>query len=411
MFKILKSRNLLFLTLSNSVSQFGDRLTHMVIITLIGIYDPGRIGAFSDFSVYFTLPVIMLAPIAGVVVDHVSKRKIMCYVHVIQAMIIAATPFFIHLTGTMKPIWFAVFLFFGLDLFNNTAKSAVVPSIVKRDELLPANSVLMFVARISTFAGMVLGGILIDLTGWQLGFYIDASTHLAAGLLILGMAAKGIEEKVTPLLYRDVVKSVKQFCADLWELLVLLVHDRIVIFVMISVWVLPFIGAVSYTILIYIVQQIFGLGTSGVGILGGIIGVGMLLGALVLGWLGKNISRALLIIISIAVLGLLFIFGPYFISVFFLYFIALVSGLFFSFIGICQDTLLQEKVLSRIRGRIFSTKEFVTSVSFLTSALLIGNLSRLANYKILLFIIGLFLILLSLFSLLIIPRAYLRKEW
>lgn len=83
----------------------------MVIVTLIGAVDPGRIGAFSELSVYITLPVILLAPIAGVVVDHVSKRKIMFRVHVIQALIIAATPVFMKITGSASPIWIAVILF------------------------------------------------------------------------------------------------------------------------------------------------------------------------------------------------------------------------------------------------------------------------------------------------------------
>lgn len=409
MFKVLKSRNFLFLTLSSSVSQFGDRLTYMVIVTLIGAVDPGRIGAFSELSVYITLPVILLAPIAGVVVDHVSKRKIMFRVHVIQALIIAATPVFMKITGSASPIWIAVILFFGLDVFNNAARSAMVPTLIEPANLLAANSVLMTVLRIATFASMVLGGVLIAKVGWLLGFYIDASTHLAAGLLILGMAIKGLEVNVPPLLYKDIFKSVRQFYRDLWELLVVLTRDRLVIFVMISVWVLPFVAAVSHTILVYMVQQVLGFGIKGVGWLGGVIGVGMLIGALVIGSLARNLNRAWVIIGSIAVMGLLFIIGPLHISWILLYSIAFIAGVLFSFIGICQETLLQEKVLANIRGRIFSTREFIASASFLTSALTVGLLSIATQYKILLVAIGGFLVLVAFITLIIVPRSYLRK--
>ena len=44
MFSLLKKRGVLFLSLSTTISQLGDRLTHMVIITLIGVMFPGRIS-------------------------------------------------------------------------------------------------------------------------------------------------------------------------------------------------------------------------------------------------------------------------------------------------------------------------------------------------------------------------------
>jgi len=409
MFKVLKSRNLLFLTLSASVSQFGDRLTHMVIITLISIYDPGRIRAFSDFSVYFTLPVMILAPVAGVVVDHLSKRRIMFSAHLIQAGIIAITPFFVKLTGSLTPIWFTVFIFFGLDLFNNTAKNSILPLVVPRENLLTANSILLTVLRLSTFAGMILGGVLVGAVGWHLGFYIDASTHLAAGLLVLGIMSAGIQEKLAPLFYKDITNSFRQFYRELWELVMLLLRDRVVIFVMISVWVVPFVAAVSYTILIFIVQQVLGLGTSGVGLLGGVIGAGMVVGAVLLGWLGRNLNRFVVVVASIGLLGLLFIIGPLYVATITLLIMAVLSGMTISFIGVCQDTILQEEVAAEIRGRIFSTKEFIASGSFLSSALFIGLISEVTNYKLLLTIFGVFLIIVALFTLLVVPRAHLKK--
>jgi len=381
----------------------------MVIVTFIGIYNPGRIGAFSEFSFSFTLPVIIFAPIAGVVVDHVSKRKVICNIHVIQALIIALTPFFIRLTNSMLPIWFTVFLFFGLDIFNNSARGAIIPSIVAREDILQANSILIFGLRIATFGGMVLGGLLIDWVGWHLGFYLDALTHFIAGMLALGMVMKGIEEKVPPLFYKDIANSLKQFYKDLWELVILLGRDRVVIFVITSVFILYFVAAVSYTILIYIVQQVLKLGSSGVGWLGGTIGIGQVLAALLLGWLGKNLNRFLVIIISVTLLGLFFIVGQFYVTTFLLFLISFFAGIFFSFIGICQDTLLQEDVGGHIRGRIFSTKEFIASASFLGSALLIGALSEFINYRALLFFVGILLILLALFTFLIIPKAYLKK--
>jgi MFS family permease len=394
MFDLFKKRGITFLSFSNTISQLGDRLTHMVIITLIGIISPGRIAAFSEFSVAFTLPIIILAPFAGVIIDHYNKQTIMLRCHLVQALLIFLTPTFVIMTHSILPIWILVVLFFSLDLFNNTSRNALVPDLVGPNELVQANSLIITLARIATFIGMVGGGYLVRVVGWRLGFYIDASTHFIAGILVLGMGAKILFEPVRKFdfsLSGELRKSFNRFLSDLKELGILLVKDRIVVFVMLSVFILPFVAAVSYTVLIYLVQQEFGMGTMGVGWLGGIIGVGMLAGGLLMGFLGKGVNRGKMIILGMVILAVFFLIGPFFVSVFFLYIISIISGMVFSIIGISQDTILQEDVLKEIRGRIFATKEFVINATFVLCAVFVGIISNNMKPYAIIFAIGVFL--------------------
>ena len=404
MFSLLRKRGILFLGLSGAVSQLGDRLTHMVIITLIGIMFPGRISAFSEFSVTFSLPIVILSPFAGVFIDHWNKQTIMFRCHVIQAILIFITPFFIMLTHSIIPIWVLVVLFFSLDLFNNTSKNSIIPDLVKYDQLVAANSVVITMARIATFIGMVGGGYLIHWVGWQLGFFIDASTHLIAGTLVLAMGAKTIFEPVRKVdfsLTKELRKSFNTFVLDLKELGILLIKDRMVILVMISVFVLPFVSAVAYTVLIYLVQQEFGMGTPGVGILGGIIGIGMLCGAILIGHFGRHISRGLILIYSIAIMALFFLIGPFFISALLLYIIALFIGIIYSFLAISQDTILQEDVAKGIRGRIFATKEFIANLTFVVWAVMVGVISNVLNPFMIIHFVGIVLLIILAFTIFI----------
>lgn len=404
MFHLLKKRGITFLSFSNTISQLGDRLTHMVIITLIAIMSPGRISAFSEFSVAFTLPIIILAPFAGVIIDHYNKQTIMLRCHLIQALLIFLTPTLVMLTHSILPIWILVVLFFSLDLFNNTSRNALVPDLVEHNELVQANSLIITLARVATFIGMVGGGYLVYWVGWQIGFYIDASTHFIAGILVLGMGARVFFEPVKKLefsLFRELKKSLNLFLLDLKELGILLVKDRIVVFVMLSVFVLPFVAAVSYTVLIFLVQQEFGMGTMGVGWLGGVIGIGMLIGGLLMGFLGKNVNRGKLIICSMAVLAVFFLIGSVFVNVIFLYIVSVIAGIVFSIIGISQDTILQEDVLREIRGRIFATKEFIINVTFILCAVFIGIISNNMKPHVIIFGVGVFLCLVTTLALII----------
>ncbi|MEO0205987.1 MAG: MFS transporter [candidate division WOR-3 bacterium] len=405
MLNLFKKKGILFLTLSNGTSQLGDRLTHMVIITLIGAKYPGKVSAFSEFAITFSLPVIILAPFVGVIVDHWNKQTIMFRCHLIQSILIFLTPSFVVLFDSLIPIWILVFMFFALDVFNNTAKNAVIPDLVEYNELVSANSFVITIARIATFLGMVGGGYLIKWVGWKLGFYLDASTHLIAGLLALGMGARMLFEpsvKMDISLKKKLKESFRLFLQDLWELLNLLLHDRIVLFVMISVFVLPFAAAIAYTVLIYLIQQTFNMGTAGVGWLGGVIGAGMFSGGILMGFFGRKFNRPLIIICSMTILSLFFIVGPFFITPVFLYSIAFVSGMVFSFVGIAQDTILQEDVLKSIRGRIFASKEFVINITFLSCAIIIGLISKFLKPFVILRITGFVVALLTVLSILTI---------
>lgn len=403
--KLFQVRNLIFLILSGTVSQFGDRLTHMLLITLVGIASPGKVSAFSLASLTFTLPVILFSPIVGILVDHWSRRTVMIRAHIIQALILITTPFLIKWSNSYYPFWIIVTLFFAIDIFNNTAKPSLMPHLVASRKLLSANSLDQFLSRFATVAGMVIGGFLIVRIGWEWGFIFNASMHLTAGVLVFGIA-KSSEIKSTPLSYRKIAitHSFSILAKDIKEIFSLMRQDRIVTIVLASFAVLTFIASVSYTILIFLVQQILNWGTQGVGIMSGILAVGMILGAIVLGIFHIRFNKLYIIIGGLFIYGLLFSIGPFFISRTFIIITALLGGAIFSLMAVAQNTILQEQVTSSIRGRIFSIKEFFGNTTFVITAILIGIISDLTSYKVVLFSVGIILIILSIIIFLAITR-------
>lgn len=421
---VLGIRNFVFLTLSGTLSQFGDRLTHMLLITIIAITKPGKVLAFSFASLAFTLPVIILAPFAGVLADRWSKRRIMIRIHFIQAGLLFLTPFIIRWTNSFQFFWIAIIIFFGLDIFNNTAKPALLPAVVAKRKLLTANSIDQFLARFATVLGMVVGGFLIRWAGWHYGLMIDASTHLTAGLLAVGIILRYEPHQTykisSPLIGDDkgmvayhkegedkgnvISSALKIFFTDVREVLKLVVKDKLVLLVMASIWISVFVGGVSYTILIYLVQQVLKLGTAGVGIFSGILAVGMILGALVLGLLKTTVNKSKIVVFGIMLYGILFLFGQFLIKVWFLAIVAIISGIVFSWISIAQSTILQEQVAPTIRGRIFSTKEFFGNIAFIVTTFAVGSLGDLTSARITLAAVGIFLLIASILGLLLIKQ-------
>jgi len=399
MLKLLKIKNFFFLLLSSTFSQFGDRLTHMLLITLIAEMSKGKVFTYSQASLTFTLPVLILSPFCGVLVERWEKRKVIFFAHLFQYFLLLLTPFLIILFKSFLVVFFSLFFFFLIDLFNNTAKPSLLPSLVKKEDLLKANSLDQSFIRIATVLGMVVGGFLIKWVGFKFGFIINAFTHLTAGLLAWKITYK--EEKKEFLKKEDfkklIFKAAKIFFNDLKELFFYMKKSKIVLFVLFSIFLTTLIASISYTILIFLIQQVLKLGTSGVGIFAGILAIGMILGALILGFFKKVENKKYLIIFGIFLLGLFFFIGIYFIKLAFMVFIALISGIIFSIITVAQNTILQEEVAPEIRARIFATKEFVTNASFILTSLPIGLLSDFASYRWALIILGIFLMAIASF--------------
>ncbi|HTW90759.1 MAG TPA: MFS transporter [bacterium] len=410
---VLRIRNFALLTTSCSVAQLGDRLTHMLLITVIAASEPGKLMAYSAGSLAFVLPTIIIAPIAGVLVDRWDKRKVLAYVHILQAVLWVAAAFLIIALKSFAPFWVALFVFFGLDVFNNTSVPALIPRLVAPRKLLMANSVNMTLCRIATIIGMVAGGFLIKWAGWKYGLFINASTHLISGLFVLAIAGVYVAQRSAPGASRRggsgdspteredarysphfrspsglIAQAFRQLYHDLGEVIRVVGRDKLVAFVMASFVVTMFISSVSYTVLIYIVQQVLKLGTGGVGIFAGVLAVGMVGGGASIGLIRRRINQPMVVVGVVLLFGLLFLASPWLITIWFMVVIALVAGVAFSWLGVVQNTMLQEEVPDSIRGRIFSTREFITNATFLLTTVLVGALGDLTSYRMVLVAFG-----------------------
>lgn len=402
---VLKIKNFLFLSLSGAVSQLGDRFTHMLLITLIEFYKPKSSFAYSQASITFTLPNLLLVPVVGVLVDRWQKQRIMVKAHYLQSLILFSTPFLIHLTKSYLPVFFALFLFFGIDLFNNSARPALIPIVVAKRKLLLANSLDLTFTRLATVLGMAIGGFLIRWTGWRLGFFINALTHFTAGSLVLGMKIPSPQNLRNPRsLKEDILLGFRDFSHKIKELISYLFREEIILFVIFSIFILAAIASFSYAVLVFLIQQVLKLGTAGVGTFAGILAIGMISGSFLMSLLKPSVNKKVLIVYSLIPFSLLFFLGSFLIKIWFMVLVGIIAGILFSVITVCQNTILHEEVPEYIRGRIFATKEFFNNLAFILTVIPIGLLADLTSYRTMLIFSGFFLLLISLLGIL-----YLKK--
>ncbi|MBV6522091.1 MAG: hypothetical protein MNPFHGCM_02236 [Gemmatimonadaceae bacterium] len=376
------------LLIGQTLSQLGDKLHHMALIALVGAGATANTGGMelAKLSVVFTMPVILFGPVAGALVDRWDKRITMIVCDSLRATIVASIPWLYSTTQHLWIVYAVAFLVFLLGLFFNSAKMALIPELVERDQLLAANAALTSIGRVATVVGIVGGGLLIGWTIWRefgwsdyaAGFYLDAISYLVSVLTLVVVSILTVaHDRQTPRVAETtVVHPVKRSPSDIVggvrTTFGLIRKDDSLRFAFGSVILLAAFASTVYVVMTASVQTVMGMGTQGVGYLGGLLAVGLIIGSLAMGTIGRSWNKRHTIMLSVSLVGGLMVLASVFYRFSLFAPVAVMGGAVLGPIMVSQDTLLHEGAPSNGRGLIFSTRDLVLGAAFMTCALLVG---------------------------------------
>ncbi len=362
--RVLKNRNFLALWIGQIISQFGDRLAQMA---LIGLYLKQTAGISLSHSVpvmrnlffFSTLPILLFSPVAGVYVDRWSRKKTLIAADLLRAGLVLLIPLLAGYTDGMWSIYGVIFLVFTVTCFFSPAKSAIIPNLVKKRELLAANSLSNITRLIAMIGGVTAGGIIVAWTGTKMSFYLDSLSFLLSGLAILAIR---IKEDPPPEESKDGIRRVAK---ELVAGLNFIRKKKRVKFVATSLFILMGASGIGYLLLTVFVTKALNLGTIGLSVLATFLGIGMLAGSLIYGHFGEQIEREKVIVGGTLVCGVCAVLLGGSRSLFLLSLGVSIIGFIASPIMIAAYTLTQELTPDRIRGRVFSALEVIINSSFL----------------------------------------------
>ncbi len=412
---VLAKPRFAFLVVGQTISQLGDKLHHMALISLVGAGAATNTGGLelAKLSVVFTAPVVLFGPFAGALVDRWNKRATMIACDALRAILVGLIPWLYASTGRLWPVYVVAFLVFLLGTFFNSAKMALIPELVTFEQLLPANAALTFIGRFATVIGIVGGGVIIGMSRWRTigwsdyaaGFYLDSASYLLSVLTLLGIvvsqraagalphpgrasvssptasvsspdaSATSPDALVTSpaASSRRVKRSLGSLVGDVRETVRVVRHHAGLRFVFSSLVLLALFASTVYVAMTYSVQSVMGKGAKGVGYLGGLLAAGTVVGSLVVGTLGSRWDKRQTIMIGTAGIGLMMIVGGIFFSFAMFAPVAFVGGALLAPVMVSQDTLLHEYAPTTARGLIFSTKDLIVGAVFMLAALAVGG--------------------------------------
>jgi len=405
------------------ISQIGDRFTQMAFIELLGAEFFGRFAAFGGIAVIFTLPSIVLGPVVGPLLDSWRKKRVLLVSDAVRAMLIAFLPFVYFLSGHLIFMLGVAFVVYIFGFFFSSARLAIVPLIVDKKELMQANSANLTLLRAATGIGTFAGGFLVAWIGWRLGFVIDAITYVISFVLILFIK---VDEKPIIIHARDSVtetgKRVSGYLKEIKEGIRLMTQTRMMRFVMLSIAALFFVSGVAFTVIVPTIQQTLSMGTIGVTLLAATAAGGMFLGPILTGLLGPAFRKHRLIIISYIFTGVMFAIGGgsyllvglervisdatlNLIMAVIMGLVVFVVGILFSAINISQDTIIQERIPARARGRLFAWRETLASLAFLVTAVPAGFIAEKVEFTYVLLAVAAILVAFALIWMVILWRG------
>ncbi len=373
--------------IAQAVSLFGDRLNNFSIMALINRFaeDPGQTLSRFYFAMY--LPIFILAPLIGVLLEKLDKRWVLVVTDLLRGAIVILIPPLFMLSHSFLPVMAAAFLLTTGNLFFLPAKSALIPELVPPDRLVRTNSILWAAGIVGVIGGFLGGGLIFDYVSWPVCFYLDGATYMLSASLLTVIALKSIRREqnaVTPIDHTALPKAIREGLSE--------IRRSPGITAPLGIQSLIFFGTGGFSVLaIVLIKNLSAPGSSmGLSATGISIGAGMGVGSIIANRINPS-ARITFETILFAVLFAATAAVAYGGSLAAVMIGSFAAGLSVSPLIIIAESELQERISISLRGRIFSFREIITRCLFLISAFLFSSLSKHIDRAALLTFLGLFL--------------------
>ena len=173
-----------FVSFSGSTMQTAAILWHVALLA-----PPGRKGlALGLVGLVRLLPVVLLAPVSGVVADARDRRLLMLTTQTAMALVAGALA--VLTFRGLEVVW-PIYLLAGLGAaagsFDGPARQSLVPNLVPREHLPNAISLNAIMSQTASVVGPSLGGIVLAVLGVGWAYAANALSFLAviASLLVM----------------------------------------------------------------------------------------------------------------------------------------------------------------------------------------------------------------------------------
>lgn len=371
------NRNFRRLWLAQIVSEIGDWFYTLAIYTLL-LQLTGHASSVALALVLQVLPQTFVGPTSGVINDRLRRKHVMIAADVIRCVIVLA----MLLVRSSSTVWLVYPLLLAettMAAFFEPARSAVIPNIASKAEVLVANTLSSATWSVNLLIGASIGGVVAAFFGRDAVFVLNALSFSASAMLIRGMKFdEPHAERALPLRARDLV----DFSPILEGIRYIRSHRTLLPTVFAKAgelmvgpsWVIFTVMGAREFVVHRAGFNPTGSAMLGMSILLGGRGLGALVGPIVSArWAGRSDNRLRLgILFGYLIIGAGYSCLGVSRTVWLASLCAMVAHAGGSTVWVFSTTLLQLHTEDRFRGRVFSADLGLCSLSFAITAYLAG---------------------------------------
>ncbi|MHA7278053.1 MFS transporter [Arthrobacter sp. Hz1] len=343
---------------ARTISQWGDAFNTVALVLLVYSLTGSGLGV-SGVVIAEIIPVLLLAPLAGALVDRLPRVKVMIAADLVRAGLAFALPF---VDGNVFNVYLIAVGLSAAAVFFNPAAQSVLPSIVKERDLVAANSGLWTAAVISQVVLAPLAGVVVAIFGYDWAFWINAASYLASAAALLRLKDPAQTERThRTSWYRDALEGLSE-----------LAGHRLLRALAATQFLAALSAGATGALLVVLAQDHLRLDEASFGLLIGAIGVGAALGPLILTRITDNPLRPGFVLGPFVLRGLVDVVLATITGLFSAMAALVVYGLGTSTGAVTFNSLLQAEIPEKLRGRIFATFDMLWQSGRLISLLLGG---------------------------------------
>jgi DHA3 family macrolide efflux protein-like MFS transporter len=348
-------------------------------------------------TIMYFLPVGLLGPFAGTIVDRFNRKHIMIAADIGIAAMTIIMAFIIIAGFTSVPLILAMLAFRSTGTaFHQPAMQAVMPLLVPDRHLVRINSLDQAIMAISNIGAPALGILMYTTFGLQVALFADAAGALIACGILFAVSIPDVhlaKSDRTGVLHEmaDGLRAIRE------------VPGMILFFVFITIGCVAYMPVASlFPLMTY---SHFGGGGYEAALVEAVFGVGFLIGSTILGIWGGGKRLYLLICVSMIATGVIFAICGLLPSNGFIWFVAL-SGLVAivgAFFNGPMLVIIQRKIAPEKLGRVMALSGSVMSLSAPAGLIVAGPIAEVIGVPAWFVICGVSLFAISVIAL--IPKS------
>lgn len=340
------------LLVARLTSQLGDGLFQAFLVTELVFLSPEDQTTAAGIALAFAILIIpfsLVGPFTGIVIDRWSRRRILLVTPIARS---AAALLLVPIAGGGSDalLFLPALVVISANRFYLATAGAALPAVVPEEDLLVGNSLAGATGTIVTFAGLV--------AGTQVAGSVGSVALVLAAAVVWPVGAVAASRIRSPL---RAVRAGGSLRGELRRVLAELAHGArrlgatpAALGSIVSISLDQLLVGLMTVLSVVIFRDRFDQGVASYGRIIAAGGAGVILGTLTVGWFEDRLPKPRIVALAFALAGVVTVAASVRVSGPTIVAVAFVLGLTFPWRKVPADTIVQQTIPDRYRGRAFA---------------------------------------------------------